>query len=151
MNKQTCVAISLLLTVSACAYAPPYVDTQDIENCQDTDTVTISLRAVRPNAAPPHVCVTPGTQLKFRLVPRQDANTLLVLAKTTNIDGGGPGNWLSRSNTSGAEIMTVTVPNRAYMIDVCGESEYNNGNCYFDYAIFAKAKLPVDPRVTVKR
>ncbi len=154
MRISNCFLLAALLSSAACA--PPRFDTlRTYPPCVDGAsigyTVTINLRSVNPDPAPPHVCVPPNQTLTFRIVPRVDRDTVMTIAKGTNPDGGGPGNWLSAANESNPTEFTVTSLSRADAIAACGEYAYDNGECSFDYAIYAKDKRPLDPRVTVRR
>ena len=76
-------------------------------------------------------------------------NTVSIIAKTNNPDGGGPLNWLNGVNKTRDNIIRLQVPDA----DQLREYYYNldDESCYFDYAIYVKGKIPVDPRVTVRK
>ena len=150
MNSKICLGISVLLAATACA--PQAQMVQNVyAQCRVTGVVNINLRSDPPRVLQPHVCVNPGATIRFNLVPRPASTSVILVAKTKNPDGGGPGNWLTVINTANAGFMEATVPNQSDIISFCGEDDYNNGNCYFEYAVYARGKEPIDPRVTVRR
>lgn len=143
--KKLALILSCLIVVGACAPIDPIVTR---ENCQTASNITINVQSTNPRATPDNRCASPGETFTIRVRPTgQTTNTVQLVAKTNNPDGGGPNNWLTKVNSTNGDEIQITVPNTGYFENIC---DLSADDCQFRYAIFVNGKNPVDPRVTVQ-
>jgi hypothetical protein len=155
MNRMIWMLICLASLISACAPARTggmgYQATP--QNCErepnKPPNIKIHANLRLPTATPPNRCIRPGDTITFEVKPTvHPLNSVSIIAKPTNPDGGGPTNWLNGSNTA-ANTFQVTVPSEADLQEYC--HDLADDKCYFEYSIYVKFKDPVDPRVTVRK
>lgn len=146
--KKSVIAFTGLFFVGACqlgekSMPPP-------PPCQSHSPITITIAPSNrpPVIAPDNRCAKPGEIIPVNITPAsQPINTVMLIAKGTNPDGGGPFNWLTKTNSAQGNLIEIEVPDEAYF---AGKCDLTGNNCEFDYAVFVSGKEPVDPRVTVQ-
>lgn len=148
MMKKLTVLFILLGALAACAPAPVF---HSLSACASNPDIRINTNRTPMRATPPNRCAKPGETFKIHIRPKNnEKDTMQIIAKTDNPDGGGPDNWLTKTNSVDADFIEITVPTEAELKELCDFSNTDRNDCEFDYAIFFVGKKPVDPRVTVK-
>jgi len=157
--KNLALVLTGIFFLAACQVTPPRYTLADKDPCEKrkasemagNNFVTINARSAKPKAIPKNRCAKPGETFEFRIRPTtQPINTVLIVSKG-NLDDGGPTNWLTKSNDTAGNTITVQIPDAndlTYLCDLEEDADYDE-KCAFEYAIFIKGKQPVDPRITV--
>ncbi|NNL56059.1 MAG: hypothetical protein HKP32_12990 [Woeseia sp.] len=141
--------LTLLLTVAfVLAACQPTTPLMVAKKCKTSQVITINTNRDTVQARPDNRCAQPGETFFINIVPKnKNKDTVMIIAKGINPDGGGPMNWITRTNTNNGDKIEITVPEKSYFDDLC---DLSKDDCEFDYAIFVNGKRPVDPRVTVR-
>lgn len=150
MRLQVLICPALLLvilfTMTACASGG---SRSASTACDGSGEFILNVNSRVPKAVPGNRCAAPGTVMTLNIRPPTfGLNEVSIVAKTLNPDGGGPLNWLTRSNNADADKIIINVPPVSYFQEVC--DDYPATGCEFEYAIYAKYRPPVDPKVTVR-
>lgn len=133
MNKKIATTIPIFLSLVACQTMPD--NPKSLRDCpagsaqQDTVTLTAPMAAI--NAAPPHICVAPGTDIKVRIGGPPERGKVATQPK----EGGAI--WLNGSNAVDAGEFVLHVPSDAAIDD-------------YAYNVFWKDKPKLDPMVSVR-